>query len=448
MATIKPFRGVRYNLDTIADPSAVISQPHDKVQGLQERYYNLSPYNVIRLIKGLEQPGDNEHNNVYTRARDVYRTWLREGVLVREERPAFYVLRQTFRLPDGSTRARQALIAALELVSFDAGVVLPHERTLRDSMLDRLSLLRAVAANFSSVFMLYPGNRINDLLTAATARPPLFEARELLEHEVLQQFWVVTDPRTIAAIAEEMAPKRGLIIADGHHRYEMSLMYRDEMRAQHPDAPPNAGFNYRSVALVSMDDPGLVILPTHRLVHSPVRLRGTDVLERASEYFDVTPVADRAALEAAVKAARGSRRTCFGFHDGTSAGLTLRDPSVMERLLPERTPAWRSLDTAVVHELFIERVLGIDKQAVAERNAVEFLRDPQQGYEAVSGGKADYFLFLNPTHIEQVRACSAAGERMPQKSTDFYPKIISGLVTLPVGADERLPEQATLATAG
>jgi uncharacterized protein (DUF1015 family) len=411
MATIKPFRGVRYNLDKIADLSTVISQPHDRVQGLQEQYYDLSPYNVIRLIKGLEQPGDDERDNVYTRARDAYRAWVQEGVLVRDQTPAFYVLRQTFRLPDGSVRMRQALIAALELARLDEGIVLPHERTLRDSMLDRLSLLRAVAMNFSSIFMLYPGNRINELLTAATAQPPLFEAHELLEHDVVQQFWAVTDPQVLAAIAEELAPKRNLIIADGHHRYETSLAYRDEMRAQHPDAPPNAGFNYRSVALVSTDDPGLVILPTHRLIHSPTRMQGAEALERAKTYFDVTPVADRAALEAAVKAARGTPRTCFGFHDGASAVLTLRDPGVMERLLPGRALAWRTLDTAVVHELFIERVLGIDKQAVAEKNAVEFLRDPQKGYDAVSQGGADYLLLMSPTHIEQVRACSAAGGR-------------------------------------
>jgi uncharacterized protein (DUF1015 family) len=438
MATIKPFRGVRYNLDKTADLSAVISQPHDKVQGLQEQYYDLSPYNVIRLIKGLEQPGDDERENIYTRACDTYRAWLRDGIMVREQSSALYVLRQTFHLPDGSVKARQALIAALELARLDEGVVLPHERTLRDSMLDRLSVLRAMATNFSSVFVLYPGNRINELLMSATAQPPLFQAHELLEHDVLQQFWAVTDPQMIVAIAEEMAPKRNLIIADGHHRYETSLMYRDEMRAQHPDAPPNAGFNYRSVALVSMDDPGLVILPTHRLVHSPTHMQGADALERAKAYFDVTPVADQAALEAAVRAARGTPRTCFGFHDGTSAMLTLRDPDVMEHLLPERSLAWRTLDTAVVHELFIERVLGIDKQAVAERNVIEFLRDPQKGYDAVSQGRADCLLLMNPTHIEQVRACSTASERMPQKSTDFYPKIISGLVALPVGVEERL----------
>ena len=438
MATIKSFRGVRYGPDKIPDLSTVVSQPHDRVQGLQDKYYDLSPYNVIRLIKGKEQPGDGESDNVYTRARDAYQAWLREGILIRDQAPALYVLRQTFDLPDGSVKVRQGLIAALELVRFDEGIVFPHERTLSDSMLDRLSLLRAAAMNFSSVFMLYPGSQVNGLLAPITERPPAREFHELLEHKVLQQFWAVTDPDVIAAVTEEMAPKRNLIIADGHHRYETSLQYRDEMRAKYPDAPPNAGFNYRSVMLVSMDDPGLVILPTHRLIHSYTRMSGAEALERAKEYFEVTRVANRAELEAMLGAAQASSQPCFGFHDGTSAVLRLRSAETMDRLLPDRTPEWRRLDVAVVHELFIEQVLGIDKQAVADHQYVEFLRDAQVGYEAVSRGKAEFLLLMNPTRIEQVQTCTAAGERMPQKSTDFYPKVISGLVALPIGVEERL----------
>jgi uncharacterized protein (DUF1015 family) len=188
-----------------------------------------------------------------------------------------------------------------------------------------------------------------------------------------------------------------------------------------------------------MDDPGLVILPTHRLVRHHVEMSGAEVLQRAKEYFEVTPVANGDALEEALRKGRCPHpRPFFGFHDGTSAVLTLRDPSIMEHLLPDRIPDWRTLDVAVVHELFIERVLGITKEDISRNGHIEFLRDPQMGYDAVSKGEADYFLLMNPTRIEQVQACSAVGERMPQKSTDFYPKMISGLVALPVGAEERL----------
>lgn len=439
MATIKPFRGVRYNPAKIPDLSMVVSQPHDRVRhGLQDRYYNLSPYNVVRLIKGKERSGDGENNNVFTRARDTYRSWLQEGILTREHVPALYVLRQTFSLPDGRVRARQGLIAALELTRYNEGIVLPHERTLCGSMVSRSNLLQATAVNFGSVFMLHPGGWINELLAPINEHPPAFELRELFEHDVLQQVWVVTDPDVIAAVVEEMAPKRNLIVADGHHRYETALGFRDKMRTKHPGAPPNAAFNFRLVTLVSMDDPGLVILPVHRLIHSYGQMSGVEVLERARGYFEVTRVANRTALEAALEAAKQDSRPYFGFHDGTSAMLTLRNPNVMERLLPDRIPEWRQLDVSVVHELFIERILGIDKQALAEKKCVEFLRDPQVGYDAVDQGRADFLLVMNPTRIEQVQACSVAGQRMPQKSTDFYPKIISGLVALPVSAEERL----------
>jgi len=436
MATIRPFRGVRYNPARIADLSTVVSQPYDRVRhGLQDRYCDLSPYNIVHIIKGREQPGDDAEHNVYTRARDAYRTWRAESVLVRERVPALYVLQQTFTLPGGEVRTRKGLIAALELVRFDEGVVLPHERTHSGPKVDRLNLMRATGVNFGHVFMLYPGNGINSLLESAIEGRPGLELREMFERDVVQRFWTVTDPEVIAAVAAEMAPKRGLIIADGHHRYETALSYWDEMRAAHPDAPPNAGFNYRMVTLVSMEDPGLVILPTHRLIRNYTRMDGKAALEGAKRYFEVTPVADRAALEAALAQAEPSHPR-IGFYDGSYAVLTLRDPAVLEALLPGRAPEWRLLDVTVLHELFIERVLGMDKAAI-ERN-IEYLRDPQMGYDAVDRGEARFLMVLNPTRAEQVRACAAAGERMPQKSTDFYPKVISGLVMMPVAAEERL----------
>ncbi|MFZ5917109.1 MAG: DUF1015 domain-containing protein [Chloroflexota bacterium] len=438
MATIRPFRGVRYNPDKVPDLSAVVSQPYDRVRhGLQEKYYAQSPYSIVRIIKGKEEPGDSESNNVYSRARDYYQTWLEQSILMREAVPALYVLHQSIVLPDGTVRTRQGLMTALELARFDEGIVLPHERTHSGPKVDRLNLLRATEVNFGHIFMLYPGNHINELLNKAIASQPGFELHEMFENEVRQQFWVVTDPATIAAVIEEMAPKRNLIIADGHHRYETALNYRDEMRARYPDAPPNAGFNHCMVTLVSMDDPGLVILPTHRLVHTYRRLDGPQALERAKEYFDVTPVADRAALEAALAQARPSNPR-FGFYDGSYNLLTLKGPEIMARLLPDRAPDWRMLDVSVLHETLVERVLGIDKGAVERAENIEYLRDPQMGYDAVDKGEAQFLLVMNPTRMTQVRACTEANEKMPQKSTDFFPKVISGLVSLPVGPQERL----------
>jgi len=297
MAIIKPFRGIRYNQERIPDLSCVVSQPHDRVRhGLQDRYYALSPYNVARLIKGRQTSGNGRVVDVAARARQDLDAWLDEGVLRQEDRPALYVLQQQFPLADGSVRRRAALIAALQLTPFEEGVVLPHERTLAKSMTSRISLLRATAVNFGCVFMLYPEGGINELLEPVMEAQPPAELQELFENEVVQRFWTVTDPEVIAAVTEAMAPRRNLIIADGHHRYETSLAHRKEMQALHPDAPADAGFNYRLVALVSMDDPGLVILPTHRLIRKHTGISGEDVRAQAAQFFEVTPVAGVDAL--------------------------------------------------------------------------------------------------------------------------------------------------------
>ena len=440
MVNIKPFQGVRYMPTQFADLSPVVSQPHDRINpDLQEQYYNLSPYNITRVTKGKEYPDDNKVNNVYTRARKAYQLWLRESILFQESTPALYVTHQIYALSDGTRRTRKGLIAALAVTPYEEGIVLPHEQILPKSMEDRIRLIQATAANFGSIFMLYPGTDIDTLLQSAVTQQPPLEFRELLvENEVVQQFWAVTDADVINAVVEAMAVKPNLIVADGHHRYQTAVYYRDEMRAKYPDAPANAAFNYRLVTLVSMDDPGLVILPTHRLIKAGLLMSQEDVLQRADEYFEITPLADRPALEAALETANGGTRPGVGLYNGNYILLTLRNPEIMRRLLPDRHPAWRELDTSVLHELFIERVLGIDKQAVALKEKVDFIRTAEKGYAAVDQGQADCLLLMNATRIEQVQACTVAGERMPQKSTDFYPKMLNGVVMMNVGAKDRL----------
>ncbi len=440
MATIRPFRAIRYNPEWI-DLSAVITQPYDRIhEAEQARYYEASPYNYCRIIQGLKTAQDNETDNVYTRARCYARTWLAEGVMLREAHPALYVLEQTYVTLAGERRTRCGFSAALQLTYFDEGVVLPHERTLSGPKVDRLNLTRVTEAAWGHIFTLYPDdeNRIQTMFRPyLESHAPLVAQEQVIESTVEQRFWVIDDPQLIGAVVEEMAPKRNLIIADGHHRYETALNYRDEMRQRHPDAPANAAFNFAMVTLVSMSDPGLVILPTHRLIHSYSKMSAAEALERARDYLDVTAVASRAAAEQALAAAT-VERPCFALYDGSYTVLTLRGPEVLERVLPERAADWRLLDVAVLHELFIERVLGIDKGAVERKENIDYLRDPQPGLAAVDSGQAQFLLLVNPTRMEQVRACTAAGEKMPQKSTDFYPKVVSGLVALSVSAQETL----------
>jgi uncharacterized protein (DUF1015 family) len=441
MAKIAPFRGIRYNANKVGDLSKVVCQPYDRVRyGLQEQYYDLHPYNMVRITKGIEYEDDAPDHSVYTRARDYYHTWLDAGYLLRDPAPALYVYHQTFTLPDGTQLIRRAFIAALELVEFSEGIVLPHERTLSGPKVDRLNLLRATAVNFGQILMLYPDaeNRINTLFDAAVeGRPADADVRELLEKDVRQQVWAVTDAETIAAVLAEMAPKRGLIIADGHHRYETALNYRNEMRQKHPKVPANTGFNYRMVTLVSMDDPGLTILPTHRLMYNYAAKTTAQILADATEYFEVTPVAGRPALQAALAEATPADRR-IGFYDGGYHLLRLKDPKFMAEAVPDRVEEWRMLDVSILHELLIERVMGISKERVEAKENIDYHRDLDLALSEVDQGKALCVFIMNPTRMEEVKACSEKGEKMPQKSTDFYPKVITGLVAMAVGADERL----------
>ncbi len=441
MANIKPFRGIRYDPARIKDMSTVVSQPYDRVRhGLQDRYYALSEYNISRIIKGKEFAGDDENSNVYTRASGYLTKWLQAGILIREEQPAIYVYHQQFTLPDGKQVTRKALVGALELTSFDEGVVLPHERTHSGPKVDRLNLVRATETYFGNIFMLYPDpeNRIDALLEPAIEREPDVDLYELHEKDVRQMVWVVTDPKVIDELVTEMGPRRNLIIADGHHRYETALNYRQEQRARFPDAPANAGFNYRLVTLVSMSDPGLTILPTHRLIFGYDKLSSQEMLEKAGAFFSIEQVADRPALEARMAETLGKTGQYGLATAGGTYLLTLNDLSAMDKLTPGRTDAWKSLDASILHELLLEQVLGLSKGSIERLEHISYLREPDLGYEQVASGEAQFLFLLNPTRMEQVMACTAAGEKMPQKSTDFYPKVITGLTMLPVGPEERL----------
>ena len=303
---------------------------------LQQKYYELHPYNITRLIKGKELGDDDAAHNVYTRAGEYYHTWLDAGYLLPETQPALYVYRQTFSLPNGQQRTRNAFLTAFELTEFEEGIVLPHERTLSGPKVDRLNLLRATAMNFELIFMLYPDpeRRIDTLFDGAIGgRAADVDVHELFEQDVRQQMWVITEPEVVTAVVKEMAGKTGLIIADGHHRYETALNDRNEMRKKHPRASAKAAYNYAMVSMVSMDDPGLVILPTHRLIHSYTAKTPGRILADAAEYFEVTPVLNREALEAELAQATAEDRR-IGLRRGYHP-LRLR-ARIMDRLVPDQ----------------------------------------------------------------------------------------------------------------
>jgi uncharacterized protein (DUF1015 family) len=356
-----------------------------------------------------------------------------------EEKPALYVYHQEFIL-NGVAVVRKALIGALELARFEEGIVLPHEKTHDGPKMDRLNLTRATEAYYGNIFILYPDteNKIDSILDAAIQRDPDVDVRELFEKDVRQKLWVVTDEDVLAAVQAEMAPKNGLIIADGHHRYETAITYRDEQREKYPDAPADAAFNYLLVALVSMSNPGLTILPTHRLIFDYNQMSASEVLVKAAEYFKIEEVADRTALESKMDASVGETGR-FGM--ATKSGvyaLELKSAAVMEKLAPSRTQSWQTLDASILHKLLLEHIMGISEETIDAKKGVEYLREPDLGYERVAAEDTAFLFIVNATRMEQITACTADGEKMPQKSTDFYPKVVTGLAVLDVSADKTI----------
>jgi uncharacterized protein (DUF1015 family) len=441
MATIRPFRAIRYNQNKISRIDDVISQPYDRIRyGLQDEYYALSGYNITRIIKGKEFETDTETDNVYTRANDFLKQWLKDGLLIREDKPAYYVYHQTFPLPSGESITRKAFVCAFELSAFEEGIVLPHEKTHAGPKIDRLNLTRATQTYFGNIFMLYPdeANKIDAIFARAVQKPPDIEAKEYYEKDVLHQVWVVTDPAVLAEVNAEMTPKRNLIIADGHHRYETALNYQAEMKEKYPDSAPNAGFNYLMVAMVSMSDPGLTILPTHRLISDYQNLNSQEILKKAAAYFSVEQFASRQELDQKLDTS-GDQSGVLGFVSGDGFYvLTLLSKQTMADLAPERAPAWRDLDVSILHELLLGKVMGIDQQKIDNLENINYLREPDLGYDEVQATKTSFLFVLKSTRIDQVTACTADGEKMPQKSTDFYPKIVSGFAMLSVQKDELL----------
>jgi len=445
MATIKPFRGIRYNPALIPDLSTVVAQPYDKVSDeLQEAYYGLGPYNVVRIDRGKELPGDVPDRldgpNVYTRAHAYYTHWLTHGVLIREPQPALYVLRQTFQV-GGETYVRKGLIAAFELSDFSEGIVRPHEHTYSGPKIDRLRLLRTNRVYFGQVFMLYPDprNRVNAILDQTIAgQRHTVDVVELFEQDVRQQMWVVTDMDAILAVQAEFLPKRNLIIADGHHRYETGLNFRQEMRLQYPDAPPEAAFNFILVTLVSMNDPGLIILPTHREIFDYPGVTPTQILERAAIHFEIIPALNMQDCFTTMQA--HTDQHAFGFYTGNQYYvLVLKDADIVNRLITENySDAWKNLDVTILHKIVLEHLVGLPAEAGDQTTHIRYHRAAQAAINSIDAGKGNCVFFLNPARMDQVQALAERGEKMPQKSTDFYPKVISGLVMMSVEPTERI----------
>src|SRR6266536_733578 len=427
MAHIEPFRALRYDPARVALPS-VVTQPYDKITPeMQDRYYASSPYNLVRIILGKQQTGDHPGENTYTRAAEFFRDWRRQGIFLQDTQPSVYVYSQRFAIPGGNREAeRRGFIALGRLEDYSARVVFRHEQTLAKPKADRLDLLRATRAHFGQIFMLYsdPSAEIESAL--ATSPSPAAEMRD--EYGVLHQVWRIFDRAVIELVRDRMREKK-LIIADGHHRYETALTYRNERRAQAGAAlAQNAPYAFALMTVVNMDSPGLVILPTHRVVHGVPDFSMDPFRAGASEYFSVEEA------DGNVSASRATAMLREASHTGTSLLAASRDRVFL--LSRPKAPAsafgglsfrQQSLDVVQLHNCLLEGVLRISEQAVRDQQNVTYVRDMAEALSLVRGGKGDLALLMNPARMQQVRDIAFSGEVLPQKSTDFYPKLLSGL---------------------
>ncbi|HEY0759547.1 MAG TPA: DUF1015 domain-containing protein [Acidisarcina sp.] len=437
MARIYPFRALRYNpaLVRIED---VVTQPYDKISpSMQQAYYQRSPYNLVRIILGLPELFDGEHTEtVYTRAARDFAAWRESGVLVRENEPCVFAYSQRFKVPGSEdvVLERRGFIALGELYDYSQGVVFRHEQTLSKPKNDRLNLLRATHAHFGQIFMLYsdPGQSVESVLYS-TATPDI-EVTD--DYGVLHRVSKISDPNTINILISEMADKK-LIIADGHHRYETALNYSREHAPSSPAqterkaaALPQPAYPEAALMMtfVNMDSDGLVILPTHRVVFGLKDFSSSSFLARAQPYFDIEELPDgnaRGMMDRLASAGAGGS-ALVAVTAGGRFLLTGRPLPIAEALrhIPERQ---RLLDVVQLHSLVLEQLLGITPEQIREQTHLRYLRDAADAAGQVTRGEADVAFLMNPVTMNQLREIAFAGEVMPQKSTDFFPKLLSGL---------------------
>ncbi len=443
MAEVFSFRAWRFN-PARTDLARVVTQPYDKITpAMQDRYYAADPHNLVRIILGRPEPEDNEGRNVYTRAAELFARWQSEQVLIQDPRPSLYFYSQRFRLPGSSKELeRQGFIGLGRISDYADGIIFRHEQTLAKPKADRLQLLRATRAHFGQIFVLYsdPARDAEILLGSATltassgatrqfsadtamARDPDMEVTD--EHGVLHRVWCIDDPQVVAGITHVMRDKR-LIIADGHHRYETALNYRNECRARAAAIDPDAPYERVMMTFINMESPALVILPTHRVIFGLYNFDSKSFAAQAGRYFEVQPL-HLGTLEAALQKLRqaGESGTALLAVTADSTLLLRVSPAAMEALQYVPT-LLRQLDVVFLHKLLLEAALGISEEAIRNQQNVSYHREAEEAVARVKAGANAAFL-LNPVGIPQLSEIAFSGAVLPQKSTDFYPKLLSGL---------------------
>ncbi|MFB0526562.1 MAG: DUF1015 domain-containing protein [bacterium] len=436
MANILPFRGIFYNRGKIKELSRVLAPPFDIISSeAQERYYQMSPYNVIRLILGEKFTGDNEANNRYTRSAQFFQEWCEEEILIRDDLPSIYLLEEEYELrsdmfgevaPEGKgkTAKRRGFIALAQLEDFSKGIVRPHEGTLAEPKRDRLNLLRACRANFSQIFTTYEDaeNRIDRLWEDKGSETPLIDL--INEENIRHRLWRIDDEKSVNLIVEGMRDKK-LFIADGHHRYESALEYRNEERKSNPRHSAQESYNYVMSYFVNMENGGLEILPIHRAIRNFERFDGERLIVEAGEYFDLKIFNNLNDLLGEMRNEKAKHRIGMYMGGNEFYLLSLKDGRIIKGLIKEKAEVFCELDVVILHTLIIEKVLKISRESQKD---ITYSEKINQTISEVRDGSHCVAFFLRPVKVSEFKTVVEAGEIMPKKSTFFYPKLLSGLV--------------------
>lgn len=441
MAEVQPFRGLRYNIERTGDISSLISPPYDIISPEERQfYYRQSPYNVVRLELGEDQPLDSPENNRYTRAADTLNEWLEEGILFREPLPAFYILEHRF-IHQGVTKRRWGLTARVRLGGQSHNEARPHEGILESRLRDRLNLLRSCRVNSSPILGMVRHDQqgLLSLLTQLARGSPDLSA---VGHQgVAHNMWVIRDEQSVAEVSAWCANK-ALYIADGHHRYETALAYQREQQAARSHCSASEAFNFVMMTLADTEDPGVVALPTHRLVRLPEPQSSAKLREGLSPFFNVEDfdlgsgtLPEMLKPWLSILEERGKEGAAIGLYGLNNQRLyviTPRQGVKLQAMLPSSySQDWRDSDATLLHWIILRQIMGINTPE-KEEECLGHTLDEQEAINRVNSGEYQLAFLMNPVPIPKILAVADAGDRMPPKSTYFYPKLPTGLVMYPL----------------
>ena len=419
MAEIKPFKALRFNTEKAGKTDELVCPPYDIVNDEQrEEYIKKNPNNIIRL----ELPkGDDP----YGTAAKTLEAMIDNDILRKDNKESVYIYEEEFSV-NGIHAKIKGCIVRVKLEEFSKGIVLPHEETLSKAKQDRFNLMKATNCNFSQIYSLYtdPEHKITNRLDILSSNKPEIEFTD--GDGVTHRLWIVSDTEQINAVCSDFKDKK-LYIADGHHRYETALNYRNYCRENNIG---NGGEDYVMMMLVDMEHPGLVVLPTHRLVRDLPDFDKEQMLDGCREYFDVIYQPNMDIAEQKLKEMYDDGRKAFVFYSGENdyTLLVLKNNDIIAKLLPNKSKSVQQLDVTVLHTLVLEKIFGIDSENMAKQINLTYTKQIDEAVSAVDSGKAQCAFILNPTRVAEIRDVAASGEKMPQKSTYFYPKLITGLV--------------------